>query len=83
MPPLSKLSDYGKALGEIGDSVAVVGAVDSLNMGLFHVHVHTDNPRAALPPYGKARQVCIRRLRSSRTEPPTNSTVLTLGVAQM
>ena len=23
-------------------------------------------------PYGKARQICIRRLRSSRTEPPTN-----------
>jgi dihydroxyacetone kinase-like predicted kinase len=54
-------SDLGPALrarlGEVGDSVAVVGADD-----LWHVHVHTDDPAAAIEAahLGDRTQVVVR-----------------------
>lgn len=70
-------------LESIGDSVGVVGSPDALGMGLFQVHVHTDTPRAALPRWGRARQICIHHLQpTTRTlagawdsaEPPLTPT---------
>jgi len=46
-------------LGEVGDSVAVVGAD-----GWWHAHVHTDDPAAAIAAcaVGRREQVVVRRL---------------------
>lgn len=54
------------ALGRIGASVGVVGGLTPGRMsGLWHVHVHTDDPVAAVTAARGAplRQVCIRYLR--------------------
>ncbi|CAM5781136.1 DAK2 domain-containing protein [Cellulomonas persica] len=48
-----------RALGQVGDSVAVVGAD-----GWWHAHVHTDEPAAAIEAcaLGRREQVVVRRL---------------------
>lgn len=54
------------ALGRIGASVGVVGGLTPGRMsGLWHVHVHTDDPVAAVTAARGAplRQVCVRYLR--------------------
>ncbi|MDM7831699.1 DAK2 domain-containing protein [Cellulomonas edaphi] len=52
------------SLGTVGDSVAVVGAD-----GWWHVHVHTDDPAAAIAlcEVGVREQVVVRQLESSHT----------------
>lgn len=53
-------------LTEVGDSVAVVGRAGTPGApderGLWHVHVHTPAPAAALAPEGEMAQVCVRYL---------------------
>lgn len=54
-------------LGRIGASVGVVGGVaPGRRLGLWHVHVHTDEPTAAIGAARGAplRQVCVRYLRA-------------------
>ncbi len=56
------------ALGRIGASVGVVGGLTPGQMtGLWHVHVHTDHPVAAVEAARGAplRQVCVRFLRGA------------------
>lgn len=57
--PEDLADDLRRALGEIGDSVAVVGAD-----GWWHAHVHTDEPAAAIEACARGRreQVVVRRL---------------------
>lgn len=53
-------------LGRIGVSVGVVGGVaPGARTGLWHVHVHTDDPVAAVAAArgARLRQVCVRSLR--------------------
>jgi hypothetical protein len=55
-------------LGRIGASVGVVGGLSpGRTTGLWHVHVHTDDPVAAVAAARGAtlRQVCVRYLRAS------------------
>lgn len=55
-------------LGRIGVSVGVVGGVDQGHArGLWHVHVHTDDPMLAVDAAegARIRQVCVRHLRGA------------------
>lgn len=59
-------------LGRIGVSVGVVGGVSPGHAsGLWHVHVHTDDPVLAVTAARGApiRQVCVRYLRGERPGP--------------
>lgn len=59
-------------LGRIGASVGVVGGVGpGQTLGLWHVHVHTDDPVLAVSAAQgvRIRQVCVRYLRGSRPTP--------------
>jgi dihydroxyacetone kinase-like predicted kinase len=59
-------------LGRIGVSVGVVGGVSpGHTKGLWHVHVHTDEPLLAVTAAhgSRIRQVCVRYLRGDRPAP--------------
>jgi dihydroxyacetone kinase-like predicted kinase len=58
-------------LGGIGVSVGVVGGVSAGHTtGLWHVHVHTDEPLSAVTTAegSPIRQVCVRYLRAERAD---------------
>ena len=59
-------------LSRIGTSVGVVGGVaPGSKKGLWHVHVHTDEPLGAVREAlgSRIRQVCVRYLRGERADP--------------
>ncbi len=61
--------DLRARLGQIGASVGVVGGVaPSQPRGLWHVHVHTNDPVLAVAAARgeRIRQVCVRYLRGAR-----------------
>ncbi|MFC4555607.1 DAK2 domain-containing protein [Georgenia faecalis] len=49
-------------LRAVGTSVAVVGGENGPGEGLWHVHVHTDDPLGALAVPGTMEQICVRAL---------------------
>ena len=58
-------ADLRGQLDRAGDSVAVVGGVDDDGeLGLWQVHVHTDDPAAVLADPAAMSQVCVRSLRT-------------------
>jgi dihydroxyacetone kinase-like predicted kinase len=64
--------DLRARLGQIGASVGVVGGVaPGQARGLWHVHVHTDDPVLAVAAArgARIRQVCVRYLRGERPAP--------------
>lgn len=81
-------------LSRIGASVGVVGGVGTgRRRGLWHVHVHTDDPVAAVAaatraaPAAHLRQVCVRYLRlpwtSGHGSPPPGTTAAALAEASL
>lgn len=57
-----RAAEVRRQLDEAGDSVAVVGGMEAGDVGLWQVHVHTDDPTAVLADLAAMSQLGVRSL---------------------